>query len=90
MRTIMDDLKKKLEEAGGLWVDNLQYVLWAYQTTPRRATSETPFALTYGFESKLPVEVLQPTRRVIEYEDESNEELLRIEKNFLEERREVA
>lgn len=54
------------------------------------ATAETPFALTYRFEAKLPVEVLQPTRRVEEYEDDANEELLKIEKNFLEERREAA
>lgn len=86
MRTIMDGLKKKLEEADGLWVDDLEYVLWAYLTTLRRATAETLFALTYGIEAKLPVEVLHPTRRVEEYDDESNEELLRIEKNFLEER----
>lgn len=51
---------------------------------------ETPFALAYGFETKVPTEVFQPTRRVEEYEDERNEELLRIEKNFLEERREAA
>lgn len=33
------------------------------------------------------MEVLQPTRLTEEYEDETNEEFQRIEKNFLEERR---
>lgn len=87
MRTVMDDLKKRLEEAGGTWVEDLQHILWAYQMTPRKATTETPFTLTYEFEAKLSMEVFHPTQRVEEYEDESNEELLRIEKNFIEERR---
>lgn len=38
----------------------------------------------------MPAEVIQPTRRVEEYDDDRNEESLRIEKNFLEERRDGA
>lgn len=51
---------------------------------------EMLFSLAFGFEVKVPVEVLQPTRRVEEYEDERNEDLLWIDKNFLEEKRGVA
>ncbi|XP_031112204.1 uncharacterized protein LOC116016181 [Ipomoea triloba] len=51
-RTILDGLKKKLQTAGRGWVEELSYVLWTYRTTPRRATNETPFSLTYGFETK--------------------------------------
>lgn len=58
--------------------------------TSRRATAETPFAFTYGFEAKLLVEVLQLTCWDEEYNDESSKGLLRIEKNFLEERQEMA
>lgn len=82
MRTIIDSLKNK---AGESWVEDLQHILWAYRTTSRRATTKTPFALTYGFEAKLPVEVLYPIQRVEEYEDESNKDLIRIEKIFSEE-----
>ncbi|XP_031106229.1 uncharacterized protein LOC116010872 [Ipomoea triloba] len=89
-RTIMEGLKKRIEEEGGAWVDQLDYILWAYRTTPRRATRETPFSLTYGFEAKVPVEILNPTRRVQLYDDQTNEETMQIEKNFLEERRDVA
>ena len=32
-------------------------MLWAYQTTPRRSTRETPFSLTYGVEAVIPAEV---------------------------------
>lgn len=48
----MDGLKKRLEDVGSLWVDYLQYILWTYRTTLRRATIETPFALIYGFDAK--------------------------------------
>ncbi|CAH9083530.1 unnamed protein product [Cuscuta europaea] len=60
-RTIMEGLKKKLQAAGGSWVDELPNILWCYRTTPRRATGETPFALCYGFEAKAPTEVAIPS-----------------------------
>ncbi|XP_019161181.1 PREDICTED: uncharacterized protein LOC109157795 [Ipomoea nil] len=89
-RTIVDGIRKKLEDIGGNWVDELDRVLWAYRTTQRRATGESPFSLAYGFEAEVLIEVVEPTHRVHSYSDEENEESLRIEKNFLEERREVA
>lgn len=55
---------------------DLQYILWTYITTPKRATVETPFALTYGFEAKVLVEVLKPTQCFQVYKDKSNEETL--------------
>lgn len=62
--------------SGASWAEDLPYILLAYQTTPRKATLETPFTLAYEFEAKVPAEVLQPTKWVEEYEDERNEELL--------------
>ena len=41
-----DELKKH----GSRWVDELPAVVWANQTTPSRATGETPFFLVYGAE----------------------------------------
>ncbi|XP_019184818.1 PREDICTED: uncharacterized protein LOC109179780 [Ipomoea nil] len=89
-RTLLDGLWKKLEELGDTWVEQLEKVLWAYRTTPRRETVETPIALAYRFEAKVPTELLVPSRRVLLYNDEGNEGTLRIEKNLLEERRDVA
>ena len=43
-KTILDGLKKRLEKAKGKWAEELLNVLWAYCTTPRRSTGETPFA----------------------------------------------
>ena len=53
----MNGLKKRLDGAKGKWAKELPNVLWAYQTTPRRSTGETPFSLTYGAEAVIPVEV---------------------------------
>ncbi|KAK3037084.1 hypothetical protein RJ639_029926 [Escallonia herrerae] len=47
-RSILQGLKKKLDEAKGAWVDELPNVLWEYRTTPHSVTGETPFLLCYG------------------------------------------
>ncbi|VFQ81983.1 unnamed protein product, partial [Cuscuta campestris] len=49
-RTIIDGLKEKIMEYKSAWVEELPYILRTYRTTPRKATGEMPFALTYGFE----------------------------------------
>lgn len=52
-KTIVNVLKKRLEGTKGNWVKELLNVLWAYRTTPRRSTDETPFSMTYGAEAVL-------------------------------------
>ncbi|XP_019241234.1 PREDICTED: uncharacterized protein LOC109221226 [Nicotiana attenuata] len=54
---------KKLEEAKGLWPELLPKVLWAYRTTPKSSTGETPYSLVYGTEAVIPVEVGEPSLR---------------------------
>lgn len=39
-------------------------VLWAYRTTPRSPTDETPFSLVYGMEEVIPAEVMFPSSQV--------------------------
>ncbi|VFQ71635.1 unnamed protein product [Cuscuta campestris] len=89
-RTIMDGIKKRLESYKGAWVDQLPNVLWAYRTTPRRATGETPFSMCYGLEARAPSEVFIPTWREENYEARENEEAMTADLNFVEERREQA
>ena len=43
--TVINIIKKRLEKAKGLWVDELPSVLWAYRTTAKTYTGETPFSL---------------------------------------------
>ena len=56
-KTILSGLKRRLDGAKGNWAEELPNILWAYQTTPRRSTGETPFPLTYGAEAVIPTEV---------------------------------
>ena len=48
----------KLHKSGRRWIDELPAVLWSIRTTPNRATSQTPFALVYGAEAILPMELI--------------------------------
>nr|CAN67611.1 hypothetical protein VITISV_011154 [Vitis vinifera] len=50
-KTLINALKKRLEQAKGKWVEELPGVLWTYRTTPGRPTGNTPFALTYGMDA---------------------------------------
>nr|CAN77519.1 hypothetical protein VITISV_033068 [Vitis vinifera] len=61
-KTLLTSLNKRLEEPRGKWVDELPGVLWAYRTTNRRPTRVTSFALAYGMEVVIPIEIGLPTR----------------------------
>ncbi|RVX00928.1 hypothetical protein CK203_026361 [Vitis vinifera] len=62
-KTLLTTLKKMLEKAKGKWVDKLPRVLWVYRITPRRSTRTTPFALAYGMETVIPIEIGMPTTK---------------------------
>ncbi|XP_024018662.1 uncharacterized protein LOC112090784 [Morus notabilis] len=80
-------LKRRLNAHKGKWADELPKVLWAYRTTSRTTTGETPFSMAYGIEVVLPVEVSIPTSRITRYEEGRNAELMGLELDLLEERR---
>ena len=44
-------------------MDELPGVLWAYRTTSQRLTGVSPFALTYGMEAIIPIEIGMPMLR---------------------------
>ena len=48
IRTLKVALKTKLEYLKGKWAEYLTEVLWAYRTTRKYVTQETPFALAFG------------------------------------------
>jgi len=62
-KVIVAELKKRLGEAKGAWVDELPQILWAYRCTPHGTTGESPFNLTYGTNAMLPVELGEPALR---------------------------
>ena len=51
-------LKKRLEGSHEKWTEELHGILWAYRTTPKPATGESPYSLVYGSEAIVPTEML--------------------------------
>ena len=63
--------------------------MWAYRTTPRRSTGETPFSLTYGAEPVIPTKVNLCSTRVAEFDPAQNDGLIVKCLDLLEEYREA-
>ncbi|KAL0361372.1 UNVERIFIED_CONTAM: hypothetical protein Sradi_3821700 [Sesamum radiatum] len=89
-RTILQHLKTRLGSAKGAWVDELPSVLWAYRTTPRTTTGESPFNLCYGTEAVAPAEIGELSWRVKHYDSTSNAQGMRVNLDLIEEAREKA
>ena len=75
----------RLEGADGIWPNELPGVLWAYRTTVRTPTWETPVKLVYGSEAVIPAEVHIANHRVMKYQDEDNEEQIRLNLDLINE-----
>ena len=73
-KVILSELKKRLDDAKGEWVEELPYVLWTYRTMPRRSTGNTPFSMTYGVEAVIPLESGFPTTRTSSFNPKDNDE----------------
>ena len=86
IRTFKVALKTKLENLKGKWVEYLSEVLWAYKTTRKSVTRETPFTLAFGTEAVAPVEVGLESPRVKFASAEHNEETLLMNLDLLEEK----
>ena len=89
-KVIVNGLKKRLDVAKGRWVEELPHVLWTYRTTPRRSTKETPFSMTYGAETIIPLETGFPTSRTSSFNPSDNDEQLTKSLDSIEENRENA
>ena len=87
-KVIINEMKKRLDDAKGRWVEELPHVLWTYRTMPRRSTGETPFSMTYGAKAVLPLEASFPTLRTSTFTPSNNNELLGRSLDLAEERRE--
>ena len=81
-------MKTKRKSLKGKWVEYLLEVLWAYKTTRKSVTQETPFALAFGTEAVALVKVGLKSPRVEFANAEHNEEIFRMNPNLLEEKRE--
>ena len=62
-------------------------MLWAYRTTARTPTGETPFQLTYGADAVIPAEIGLTNYRVQSYTEDKNEEAMRLQLELIDEAR---
>ena len=79
-----------MDDAKGLWVEELSSTLWAIRTTTHSETRDTPFNLTFGADAVIPVEIGINSIRVSHYDQGHNEANLRVNLDLLEEIREKA
>ena len=88
--TLLKIIKTPLERAKGIWPDELPSVLWAYRTTARTPTGETPFRLAYGADAVIPTEVGLTSHWVENYMEDKNEEAMRLQLDLVDEARATA
>ncbi|CAL8168267.1 unnamed protein product [Prunus armeniaca] len=53
-----------LEENPRQWHEKLSETLWTYRTSKREVSSMTPYALTYGHDAILPMEIIVQSIRI--------------------------
>ena len=89
-KTIIKLLKKFVSSNKRDWDEKLNECLWAYRTTVRTPTGNTPFSLVYGCEAVIPLEIQMPSLRVAlttKITSEDNDRLRLQELEVLDEKR---
>ncbi|XP_030933169.1 uncharacterized protein LOC115959011 [Quercus lobata] len=89
-QTLLRIIKSRLVGAKGAWLEELPSVLWAYRTMTRTPTGETPFNLTYGRETVIPVEVGLTSLRREFFDEQNNDDQLKQNLDCLDEVRDQA
>ena len=82
-KTIVNSLRKWLENTKGRWANELLGVLWSYRTTAKTSTGATPFSLAYGSEAVIPVGTSVPTTQYQFATKEQNNEMLNFELDII-------
>ena len=89
-RSLLKIIKTRLEGVKGIWLEELLNILWAYTTTARIPTGETPFWLTYGSEAVILAEVGLTSYRVDNHDERKNDEAMRLQLDLVDEIRVTA
>ena len=89
-RTLLKIIKSRLIGAKGVWLEELSTVLWAYRTTTRTPIGETPFNLTYDTEAVIPIEVGLTSLRREFFDEQRNDDQLKLNLDCLDEVRDQA
>ncbi|KAK2986185.1 hypothetical protein RJ640_006220 [Escallonia rubra] len=63
-KSIKHIMERAIEDSPNEWLRLLSKGLWAFRTSPRSSTGITPYALTYGHDPILPMEITVKSFRV--------------------------
>ncbi|XP_074314031.1 uncharacterized protein LOC141649235 [Silene latifolia] len=89
-KTLCNLLKKVVAKSKRDWHERIGEALWAYRTTYKTPTQATPYALVYGVEAVLPLELQISSLRIAIQEgltDDENDKLRLAELEALDEKR---
>ena len=84
-QSLLKIIKTQLEGAKGIWPNELPSVLSVYRTTARAPTGETLFRLAYRSDAIIPVEIRLTSYRVENYDENKNEEAMRLQLDLVDE-----
>ncbi|CAL2236864.1 unnamed protein product [Prunus armeniaca] len=77
-KVIINIIRKMLEKNPKQWHEKLSETLWAYRTSKRKATGLTPYALTYGHDAILPMEIVVQSLRIAHQHNLTGEDYSRV------------
>nr|KYP47343.1 Retrotransposable element Tf2 [Cajanus cajan] len=89
-KVILSGLKKRVQDSGASWVEELPRVLWSYHTTVHSSTQDTPFNLVYGTDAMIPIEIAEPSVRATAFSEEESDQGRRVDLDLITETRERA
>nr|KYP70635.1 Retrotransposable element Tf2 [Cajanus cajan] len=89
-KVILSGLKKRVQDSGASWVEELPRVLWSYHTTIHSSTQDTPFNLVYGTDAMIPIEIAEPSVRTTAFSEEESDQGRRVDLDLITETRERA
>ena len=83
-------IRTLLEGEKGIWPEELPSILWAYKTTARTPTGETPFRLTYENEAVILAKIELISYRVDNHDEARNDEAIHLQLDLVDEVRAIA
>ncbi|GKD51028.1 reverse transcriptase domain-containing protein, partial [Tanacetum coccineum] len=89
-KILEEGIKVRLDQGRKDWIEEVPYVLWAHHTMIKSSNTDTPFSLTYGTWTVIPVEIRMSLLRCMEVDQVHNDEALLLNLDMLKEKRERA
>ena len=83
-KTLVNILKKTINENQKNWDSKLVFALWATRMTTRRSTGKSPYELVYGTQAFFPTHMVKPVIYFLQYAQEEPNAMIRRMNNVME------